>query len=855
MKKLLAFAILAALVCAGALMADTSPWSEPFDFWGGKIKDNIVLKPTDKLAYSSAMAEGEPKSLTITVKDTSDSKITASIFEDDSATPVEGTVVWKYTDKKYKDFPIDDTYRLTETVVSDKETKVFTKDVTILPEPAGLLLLGLAAVFFLRKRVKSLLAIAALILVSALSAQAECTVTEVKGMQMWPFDTSVIINYTLECDTDSLLQVKFYGSVYDDGSWPFNLFSAGSLSGDGVGTLPGPGKYKVIWRPDDVFTHSVNHLMVRIEAVEISKRLYMVIDLESGAISYLKDVPEGGWTDEYKTTKMVLRRVKAGTFTMGSPQYESDWRKDYEIQHEVTLTKDFYIGVFETTQKQYKMITGSDPSGSKGDMRPVETVTFSMIRGKEKGAGWPANNDVDEDSFFGKFRAKTGKAFDLPTEAQWEYACRAGTCKAWNNNTDASKEGYQDDNLDKLGRYSENGKDGKGGYNDLHTTVGSYLPNYWGLYDMHGNVWEMCLDWWGDPGSYTSDPVTDPVGAAEGTSRHMRGGSQANIAGECRSACRAGNGPNDRYEFVGFRVAMTVSDDDDDDPDDGPAFAEKYMVVDLASGESSYLDDRPDGGWADEYKTTKMVLRKVEAGKFTMGSPEDELGREADEYQHEVTLTKDFYIGVFQTTQKQYETIAGAGSNFSHYSGDTRPVEYVSYNLIRGTDKGDDWPSNNYVDEDSFLGKLRAKTGANFDLPTEAQWEFACRSGTTTALNNGSNITNFYQDGNMNELGRYWYNGGEDDGTAVVGSYLPNAWGLYDMHGNVWEWCLDWWDDSESWSTDPVTDPVGAIVGSRRLLRGGTHINGAGRCRSAHRSISYPAVNNINYGFRVVLVP
>ncbi|MBP5627274.1 SUMF1/EgtB/PvdO family nonheme iron enzyme [bacterium] len=82
------------------------------------------------------------------------------------------------------------------------------------------------------------------------------------------------------------------------------------------------------------------------------------------------------------------------------------------------------------------------------------------------------------------------------------------------------------------------------------------MPNSWGLYDMHGNVWEMCLDWWGDPGSYTSDPVTDPVGAAEGTSRHMRGGSQANPAGECRSAYRAGNGPNDRYEFVGFRVVL-----------------------------------------------------------------------------------------------------------------------------------------------------------------------------------------------------------------------------------------------------------------------------------------------------------
>ncbi|MBO7448129.1 formylglycine-generating enzyme family protein, partial [bacterium] len=608
---------------------------------------------------------------------------------------------------------------------------------------------------------------------------------------------------------------------------------------------------------DDVFTHSVNHLMVRIEAVEISKRLYMVIDLESGAISYLKDVPEGGWTDEYKTTKMVLRRVKAGTFTMGSPQYESDWRKDYEIQHDVTLTKDFYIGVFETTQKQYKMITGSDPSGQKGDMRPVEAITYNMIRGKEKGSAWPANNDVDEDSFMGKLRAKTSKTFDLPTEAQWEYACRAGTFKAWNNNTDASKEAYHDENLDKLGRYSKNGKDGKGGYDDLHTTVGSYLPNYWGLYDMHGNVWEMCLDWWGDPGSYTSDPVTDPVGAAEGTSRHMRGGSQANPAGECRSAFRAGNGPNDRYEFVGFRVALTVSDDDDDDPDDGPAFAEKYMVVDLASGESSYLDARPEGGWTDEYKTTKMVLRKVEAGKFTMGSPEDELGRYKDEVRHDVTLTKDFYIAVFQTTQKQYETIIG--SNPSEYTGDLRPVDSVPYNTIRGTEKGKGWPTNGDVDEDSFLGKLRAKTSKAFDLPTEAQWEFACRAGTTTALNNGTNLTNDDEDENVNKLGRYEYNHSDGKGGytqhTTVGSYLPNAWGLYDMHGNVLEWCLDWWDDSESWSSDPVTDPVGATAGNYRILRGGSYYGSACNCRSAVRFNGIPSRVNSRYGFRVVLVP
>jgi formylglycine-generating enzyme required for sulfatase activity len=296
--------------------------------------------------------------------------------------------------------------------------------------------------------------------------------------------------------------------------------------------------------------------------------------------------------------------------------------------------------------------------------------------------------------------------------------------------------------------------------------------------------------------------------------------------------------------------------DDDDDPDDGPAFPEKYMVVDLASGETSYLDDRPKGGWADEYKTTKMVLRKVEAGKFTMGSPEDELGREADEVQREVTLTKDFYVSVFQTTQKQYETITG--SNPSEYKGDMRPVDSVSYDMIRGAEKGAGWPANGDVDEDSFLGKLRAKTSKAFDLPTEAQWEFACRAGTTTALNNGTNLTNADKDNNLNKLGRYSFNqgsgqGGYSEGHTAVGFYFPNVWGLYDMHGNVREWCLDWLDENAS--SDPATDPAGAAEGSRRLLRGGSYYDNAHYCRSASRFSYPPSYSSYIYGFRVVLVP
>ncbi len=293
-----------------------------------------------------------------------------------------------------------------------------------------------------------------------------------------------------------------------------------------------------------------------------------------------------------------------------------------------------------------------------------------------------------------------------------------------------------------------------------------------------------------------------------------------------------------------------------------------YMVIDLSGGTGasgypvSYLDAVPAGGWTDEYKMTKLVLRRIPAGIFTMGSPSDELGRYDSEDQHQVTISRPFYMGVFEVTQKQWELVMGAKpsyfSNASYYA--TRPVECVSYNNIRGSSNGAKWPSSSDVDTTSFMGKLRAKTGlATFDLPTEAQWEYACRAGTTTALNSGKNLTGTSSCANMAEVGRYWYNGGNgyssscttSAGTAKVGSYLPNAWGLYDMHGNVWEWCLDWW--TSNLGTTAVTDPVGAASGSNRLLRGGSWDILAQYCRSANRyNNSYPSNNGRNsYGFRL----
>jgi formylglycine-generating enzyme required for sulfatase activity len=208
---------------------------------------------------------------------------------------------------------------------------------------------------------------------------------------------------------------------------------------------------------------------------------------------------------------------------------------------------------------------------------------------------------------------------------------------------------------------------------------------------------------------------------------------------------------------------------------------------------------------------------------------------------YQVTLTKPFYAGLFEVTQKQWTLVMG--SNPSNYSGDKRPVETVSWNAIRGNSLTYDWPGSSAVDTNSFVGRIQIRTGLAFDLPTEAQWEYACRAGTTSSYNNGGSTTN-----DLSKLGRYWDNGGSSSHHAVVGSYQPNAWGLYDMHGNVYEWCLDWYYGSLSGGTDPK----GSSSGSRRVTRGGCWYDSASNCSSSYRYSFNPSGGSYYYGFRLV---
>jgi formylglycine-generating enzyme required for sulfatase activity len=293
-----------------------------------------------------------------------------------------------------------------------------------------------------------------------------------------------------------------------------------------------------------------------------------------------------------------------------------------------------------------------------------------------------------------------------------------------------------------------------------------------------------------------------------------------------------------------------------------------------------------DGRW----KKNWLLLRQIPStagGTVVLGSPDYEIGREAaSETQRTVRVTAPFYMGVYEVTQYQWERV-GTRSAPSYWSSptwrDERPVEMVSWYDIRssangGNAAGTDWPNDGHaVGPGSFMYVLRAKTGRvlEFDLPTDAQWEYACRAGTDGAWSNGTGSTNNNADANLNLLGRYQRNGGQINttgstwvdpdntnalgsvaavttlnATAAVGSYLPNAWGLYDMHGNAFEWCLDWYvsGDTVLLSGD---DPVGPPAGSSRVRRGGRWYSGASDCRSARRLSNVPSSRNYGLGFRV----
>ena len=303
---------------------------------------------------------------------------------------------------------------------------------------------------------------------------------------------------------------------------------------------------------------------------------YLVVDLTAATGDNVRyyassnDLPGGLLANPaYRTTSIVMRRIDAKnvTWTMGSTPLETARVSSDETPHEVMLTNDYYIGVFEVTQKQWETVTEVNPAKNLGDTRPVERVSYNEIRVSETETAtdadytnydWP--NDPYADSFLGKLRTRTQVDFDLPSEAQWEFACRAGIqtgCEVWKTGcwNDGTKiifgTGTTDSNLARLGRYSNNKGDDIGVTTSGTAPSGSYEPNAWGLYDMHGNVIEWCLDW------FVSDitGLNGAVNTAKADTHARRGGAHNNAAKYQRMAIRGGNDPAIQAESIGLRLA------------------------------------------------------------------------------------------------------------------------------------------------------------------------------------------------------------------------------------------------------------------------------------------------------------
>ena len=508
---------------------------------------------------------------------------------------------------------------------------------------------------------------------------------------------------------------------------------------------------------------------------------------------------------------MVLIPIPAGQFQMGNSDSNREAFPREKPQHTTSITRAFHLGMHEVTQAQYERVMGTNPSFFAGVDKPAEQVTwYNAVEFCRQLSRRPEEQAA-------------GNVYRLPTEAEWEYACRSGT-------TTEFSFGGQRKSLTDYGWFDGNAE---------QTThrVGLKKPNPWGLYDMHGNVWEWCHDWYHE---YALGAVTNPTGPAKGSLCVIRGGSWFFDAQRCGSAFRFHRAPDVALGRIGFRVLRCATKD---------ASQDDVLRLQLTKLSRAALQEgRPRKKETKNVQvqltpaqrelgmpyvnTVGMMLIPIPAGHFQMGSADaDVWARQREKPQHRVKITRAFYLGATEVTQQQWQAVMSTapwkGKN-KKSNGGSYPATFITWDAaVR------------------FCRKLSYLERAVYRLPTEAEWEYVCRAGTTTAFSFGP------RDLNLAEYGWFQLNGLV--GSQPVGQRKPNPWGVYDLHGNVWEWCSDRYADG--YRTQPVSDPPGPHgPGSDRVVRGGSWFSGARFCRSASRYRQTQTTASDRQGFRVVRV-
>lgn len=531
---------------------------------------------------------------------------------------------------------------------------------------------------------------------------------------------------------------------------------------------------------------------------------------------------------------MQLRVIPPGTFRMSSPKAEEGQKGPVDV----TLSQAFLIGQFEVTQGEWKRVMGPIKrmlDAGAGDRFPVYRVNHT-----EASEFCRKLTQLDREA--GKL--PDGFEYRLPTDVEWEFACRAGTLTFTH---------FGDKMSSRLANYdgTQPFRDSEKGPNLGRTAeVGTYPANAWGLHEMHGNVTEWCLDRYHHKVQGGVDPVQFQPNDWEKPKMVIRSSSWGRPGRYCHSANRYHAFPKSRSPHIGFRPVLTKVQHRKvaaiTNANDSAMPKPVVMTKQPLTYEQARVVQK---AWADHLgfnvafkNSIGMQLCVIPPGTYRMSSPHAEPGRKGPV---DVTLSQAYLIGQFEVTQGEWKRVmgpierkldAGAGNRFPMYR--VNHVEATEF-------------CRKLTQLEREAGKL--PRGYQYRLPTEVEWEFACRAGTLTRTHFGENMSSRLAnyDGNFPLPGSE--KGPSLGQTAEVGTYPANAWGLHEIHGNVNEWCLDWYHHEVKGGVDsvhllpPNSDNPAMIVRDCSWRGNGKY------CRTTNRSNRPPHGRTNTGGFRPVL--